>query len=95
MATSPKSAAALATKPKSLDGSVPAAQAKTHLLRLLDTVHRERRSITITKRGKPVAQLVPLQTEPRASLWGCMKGSGRITGDIVGPEPDLWEAMTE
>lgn len=95
MVTLPKNPATLTSKPNSPAPSIPAARAKTHLLQLLDTVYRDRQPITITKRGKPVAQLVPLQTEPRTPLWGCMKGTGRITGDIVGPEPDIWEAMNE
>ncbi len=76
-----------------LSESVAATIAKTHLLELLDTVSRDRRPITITKRGQPVAMLVPIEEQPRKALWGCMKGSIQITGDIVGPEPDVWEAM--
>lgn len=95
MVSLPKPSSILLEKPKLPAGSVPAAKAKTHLLPLLYTVHRDRQAITITKRGKPWAQLVPIQTEPRVPQWGCMKGSVKITGDIVGPEPDLWEATTE
>ena len=72
---------------------VAAAQAKARLLELLDTVDREGETITITKRGRPVAQLVPFPARRTGSIFGCMKGTARITGDIVGPEPDLWEAM--
>lgn len=95
MATLPKPAPPSTPKLKLPLGAIPAAKAKTHLLQLLDTVDRDRKSITITKRGKPVAQLVPIPTQPRTPLWGCMKGTVKITGDIVGPEPDIWEAMTE
>src|SRR5882757_68204 len=73
---------------------VPAAKAKAHLLELLDTVDREHSSITITKRGRAVAQLVPIQDPQPRDIFGYMKGTGRITGDIVGPEPDVWEAMS-
>ena len=72
---------------------VAAAQAKARLLELLDTVDSQGETITITKRGRPVAQLVPFPTRPKGSIFGCMKGTARITGDIVGPEPDIWEAM--
>jgi prevent-host-death family protein len=37
---------------------VPAAEFKTNCLRLMDEVALQRRPITITKRGKPVAKLV-------------------------------------
>jgi prevent-host-death family protein len=76
-----------------LEKSMPASSAKTHLLELLDTVHRTREALLITKRGRPVARLVPVDTKPAGSIFGCMKGTFRITGDIVSPEPDVWEAM--
>jgi prevent-host-death family protein len=75
--------------------SLSASKAKSHLLELLDTVDRDRTSITITKRGRPVATLVPVQTPPTPNIFGYMKGSGRIVGDVVGPEPDVWNAMVE
>jgi len=40
--------------------SVGAFEAKTHLAELLERVAREGRSITITRRGVPVARLVPV-----------------------------------
>lgn len=84
MASPTKSRPLSTAKPKLLLGAIPAAKAKTHLLQLLDTVDRDRQSITITKRSRAVAKLVPVQSEPRIPLFGCTKGTGRITGDIVG-----------
>jgi prevent-host-death family protein len=72
---------------------VSASDAKTHLLKLLDTVDRTREGLVITKRGRPVAKLVPVDKKQPLDIFGCMKGTFRITGDIVGPEPDAWEAM--
>lgn len=74
--------------------SIPASQAKAHLLELLNTVNNKHESIIITKRGRPVAKLVPIEQQPPRSIFGYMKGTFRITGDIVGPEPDTWEAMS-
>lgn len=73
--------------------TVPASKAKAHLLELLDTVDRLREPVVITKRGRPVARLVPIEPREPGSIFGCMKDTFKITGDIVGPEPDLWEAM--
>ena len=96
MASLPKPPASLPSrKPRRYPKSVPATTAKTHLLALLDTVSRDRSPITITKRGHPVATLNPVGDQSRKPLWGCMKGTGTITGDIVGPEPDVWEATSE
>ena len=42
-------------------------EAKTHLARLLDQV-AQGEEITITKRGKPVARLVPIDTRTDESI---------------------------
>jgi len=39
---------------------IPAGEFKAKCLKLLDEVQKQRRQIVITKRGKPVARLVPL-----------------------------------
>ncbi len=70
---------------------VPAAKAKAHLLGMLSEVDRAGHEFVITKRGKPVAKLVPVL--PAEDIVGCMKGTFRITGDVVGPEADDWEAF--
>jgi prevent-host-death family protein len=69
------------------DKRVAAAEFKANCLRLMDEVARERRPITITKRGKPVAKLVPVEEEPR-DLFGYMAGTARICGDIISPIDD-------
>lgn len=43
---------------------VAAAEFKANCLRLMDEVARQRRPIIITKRGKPVARLVPVEEQP-------------------------------
>lgn len=45
--------------------NVGAYEAKTHLPRLLDRVSRGE-SLTITRRGRPVARLVPVESDDRA-----------------------------
>jgi prevent-host-death family protein len=74
-------------------GPIAAAEAKTHLLRLIEEVSRDRVPVTISKRGKALVQLVPLDEAPGGDPFGCMKGTVKILGDIIGPEPDRWEAM--
>ena len=72
---------------------VPAAEFKARCLKLMDEVCTTRRPLVITKRGKPVAKLVPVEEEeiPR-SIFGCMKGTVTIHGDIVGPIDLDWHA---
>ncbi len=74
---------------------VGAAEAKTHLLRLLEEVERTREPVTITKRGKPLAQLVPMKQTEQPSIFGFLKGSVIIHGDIEEPIDPDWEAEWE
>jgi prevent-host-death family protein len=66
---------------------VPAAEFKINCLRLMDEVALQRRPIIITRRGKPVAKLVPVEEKP-IGLVDCMAGTAKICGDIVGPVED-------
>ena len=69
---------------------VAAADFKANCLRLMDEVAQQRRPIIITKRGKPVAKLVPVETEA-IGLFGRMAGSIKICGDIISPiDEDEW-----
>ena len=60
--------------------SVPAAKFKEQCLALLDHVDPE--GIIITKHGKPMAKLVPIQTDS-AKLIGSFKGKIKIKGNIL------------
>lgn len=74
---------------------VAAADFKAHCLRLMDEVARQRQPIIITKRGKPVAKLVPVKDEP-SDLFGYMAGTAKICGDIIGPIEDVeWTGDAE
>lgn len=70
---------------------IGAGEFKAKCLHLLDEVQRSRKEITITKRGRPVARLVPADTAA-APLFGRMKGTVEIRGDIIGPTGERWEA---
>ena len=59
---------------------VPAAKFKETCLALLDQVDPE--GIVITKRGKPVAKLIPFATDS-SHLIGALTGKVRIKGDIM------------
>lgn len=56
-----------------------ASKFKEQCLSLLD--HLDPDGIVITKHGKPVARLIPIESSC-ADLIGSMKGKIRITGDI-------------
>jgi prevent-host-death family protein len=72
--------------------SVNATEFKARCLRLLDDVNQSGQPLVITKRGKPIARLVPFGSE-RRSMRGAWKGRVQIRGDIVhGDWTDEFEA---
>jgi prevent-host-death family protein len=73
------------------DRHIAAAEFKVNCLRLMDEVARQRRPIVITKRGKPIAKLVPIEEQQPIDLFGRMAGSIKICGDIISPiDEDEW-----
>ena len=64
---------------------------KVHCLAVMDEVQSKRQSVLITKRGKPVAKLVPVEQE-KDDIFGFYKGKIKINGDIVSPafSPEEW-----
>lgn len=75
--------------------TIPAGEFKAKCLGLLDEVQRQRKEIVITKRGKPVARLVPVKNERPESFIGSMQGTMEIVGDIISPVDEKWDADEE
>ena len=71
---------------------IPAGEFKAKCLNLMDQVAEKGGEYIITKRGKPVAKLVPVNPKPRLDVFGCMRGTIQIHGDIVSPLDVEWEA---
>jgi len=75
-------------------------EAKTHLPRLLDEVAASREPITITKNGKPVAQLIPAEDREERrrkfdeawETWKRIRDERHIT---LGPDLTMDEFMKE
>jgi len=74
--------------------TMPAGEFKARCLRIMDDVQLTREAILITKKGRPVAKLVPAEDRPE-DVFGCMKGEVEIVGDIVSPAIPLedWEML--
>ncbi len=70
--------------------SIGAGEFKAKCLQLLDDVALQRGTLIITKHGKPVAKLVPV--EPEQQLFGSMKGSVISATDIISTIDIEWEA---
>jgi len=71
--------------------TIAAGQFKTNCLKLMDEVQSKHLTLVITKHGVPVAKLVPIVDEP-FNLHGALKGEIKITGNIIAPIDDEWDA---
>ena len=71
-----------------------AGEFKAKCLQVMDQVCSTRTPVVITKRGKPIAKLVPVE-DSRSSAFDSLKGKIEILGDIVSPVVPLedWEAL--
>jgi prevent-host-death family protein len=69
-----------------------ASEFKAKCLTVLDEVERTRQPVVITKRGKPVAEVVPHTVRAR-NARGILKGRLEILGDIISPLDVEWEAL--
>jgi len=71
---------------------------KATCLAVLEQVRKTGKPLRITRRGVPVADVIPPGPSERPSNWlGAMAESARIQGDILEPSDALvdWEAETK
>ena len=74
--------------------TMPAGEFKARCLRVMEEVKKYRTPVVITKKGRPVAKLVPADT-PAVDVFGCMAGTARIVGDVEAPVlgANAWDAI--
>ncbi len=71
---------------------ISTSQLKARCSEIVERVASRREAMIITRRGRAVAALVPLEvTEPR-SLYGFARGAVTVRGDLVAPVDVAWEA---
>lgn len=63
---------------------MPAGSFKTNCLAVMDQVQSKHETVVITKHGKPVAKLVPVDTETD-EIYNFLEGKGTVVGDVVSP----------
>jgi prevent-host-death family protein len=80
---------------------VPISEFRINCLALIEGVRLTRKPLRVTRRGKPIADIVPTAAiKPvmdRAKWIGYMKGTTTILGDIVSPaiDKDEWEVLRD
>jgi len=75
---------------------VPISKFKATCLALLDKVKRTGQPIIVTRKGEPIAQVIPPPPAEKPSSWiGSFQSTGKITGDIVSPvlDDEEWEVL--
>lgn len=71
---------------------------KATCLSVLEKVRRTGQPILVTRRGEPVAEIVPPARPSATRDWiGSAVGSGRIVGELVAPaaDPSEWTAFRQ
>ena len=73
---------------------IQAADFKARCLAVMEHVRRTKEPVLITKRGRPVAKLVPAG-DSSDNFLGRLQGVVKIVGDIESPIelPESWEAL--
>jgi antitoxin (DNA-binding transcriptional repressor) of toxin-antitoxin stability system len=69
-------------------------QFKSHCLEIIEKLQINQQSVIITKRDKPIAKVVPLDTK-KVSLFGMLKNKAEIKADILEPIDEKWDAEHE
>ena len=70
--------------------TIAAGEFKARCLTLMEDVRSTREPLIITKRGKPVAKLVPADDD-KDDFIGRLEGVFRVVGDVESPM-DEWES---
>ena len=73
---------------------IGATEFKAKCLALLDEIEDQGGTITVTKRGRPVATISPVKKQTWKSPKGILAGKVQITGDIVNVDTsEFWDAL--
>ncbi|HXO88130.1 MAG TPA: type II toxin-antitoxin system prevent-host-death family antitoxin [Candidatus Acidoferrales bacterium] len=63
---------------------------KAKCLALLEVVSKTKTPLRVTRRGKPIAEVIPASSDVEGRSWiGSMSAGVEIVGDIVSPVIDL------
>lgn len=71
--------------------TIPAAIFKAKCLTLMEDVRSTKRPLIVTKRGKPVVKLVPVDG-PQDDFIGRLKGVFEVVGELDSDPAEAWES---
>lgn len=73
-----------------MENSVSASQFKAQCLAMLDKVAKTGLPVVVTKRGKPIAKLIPIDSQEPPDLLGSVHYTREE--DLLAPVDESWEA---
>jgi len=73
--------------------TIPAGVFKATCLELMDDIAATGSEIVVTKHGRPVVRVGPVNTEPTSPM-GFMRGTIVRHGDLLSPDSASWAAST-
>lgn len=71
---------------------ISAAEFKAKCLKIMDTVQHTREEVLITKRGKPIARLLPAGSPVKKSPFASMLKQAEMMDDLIDPTGETWNA---
>lgn len=66
------------------------AKFKAECLKEIEQVQLTGEPLIVTKRGKPIVKIIPINEPNQETYFGCMKDTLTIVGDITLPIDELW-----
>ena len=62
---------------------------------IINSVINSHDPVLISDNGKLLVKIVPISYPEQESWLGCMRGTGKITGDIISPaeDADNWKVL--
>ncbi len=66
------------------------AKFKAECLKEIDQVQQTGEPLIVTKRGKPIVKIIPINEPNQETLFGCMKDTLTIVDDITLPIDESW-----
>lgn len=79
-----------------MEETVSISKFKATCLSLLDQVKKTGQPILVTRRGEPIARVIPPPAPERPAAWlGSFQTTGKIRGDLIAPASDEgdWEVL--
>ena len=77
--------------------TVKISEFKAKCLEMLDRVSRTGESLVITRRGHPLARVLPVESDTGGEWIGCLRGTAQAKDDLIAPAvgAEEWEALEE